>query len=143
MQVRWFQVNSGCISTTITLTMTVCNIFQSKHAAINDMYEQFNTACQWRCLYILVYCRHNTCLHDCVWFVFSFIFLLVYWRINVFISVPTLTLAAQALLEHIDIRQTDGQKCNWTFIHASRRSAGVPASINFNDDMIKQSLVSS
>ena len=93
--------------------MTVCNIFQSKHAAINDMYEQFNTACQWRCLYILVYCRHNTCLHDCVWFVFSFIFLLVYWRINVFISVPTLTLAAQALLEHIDIRQTNGQKCNW------------------------------
>ena len=28
-------------------------IFQSKHAAITDMYEQLSTACQWLVLFLL------------------------------------------------------------------------------------------
>ena len=66
------------ISTSITLRMTVCNIyiyiFQSKHAAINDVYKQFSTACQLMFLYISFCCRHSTCLYDCVWFYLFFSF---------------------------------------------------------------------
>ena len=59
MQVRWFQIYSGCISTTITLRMTVCN-------------EQFNIACQWLFSYC---CRHSARLYDCVWLYLFFYFL--------------------------------------------------------------------
>ena len=65
-------------------------IFQSKHAAITDMHEQFSTtACQRLVLYLSFYCSlvgiAPVCITAFGFYIFSY-FSAMYWGINVFIN---------------------------------------------------------
>jgi len=55
-------------------------IFQSKHAAITDMYEQLSTACQWLVLYVSFHCSLIGIAHVCM-IVLGFIFLLFFCHV--------------------------------------------------------------